>query len=101
MFRLVLAVLLASVFGGSPARASATGLDSIPPAIETLYNAGQYQQAAEALQAAVAQNPKKPSFYYWLGRCYYEIRHFNGAISNWERAVALDPDRSEYHDWLG
>jgi tetratricopeptide (TPR) repeat protein len=105
MFRLsrffVLVASLAAALRAHPAPASATGLDAPPPAIETLYNTGQYQQAAEALQAAVAQNPRNPSLYYWLGRCYYEIRDFNGAISNWDRAVALDPDRSEYHDWLG
>jgi tetratricopeptide (TPR) repeat protein len=29
------------------------------------------------------------------------MRDFSRAISSFEQAVALDPDRSEYHDWLG
>jgi tetratricopeptide (TPR) repeat protein len=101
MFRLFLAVLLASAFGGRSARVLAAELDAVPAGIATLYDAGQYRQAAEALQAAVSQNPTNPSLFYWLGRCYCEMRDFDRSISSWEHAVALDPNRSEYHDWLG
>ena len=76
-------------------------LGALPSAIESLYNAGSYSQAAEALQAAIAQNPEDASLYYWLGRCHFELHDFNNATSEWERTVALDPGRSEYHDWLG
>jgi tetratricopeptide (TPR) repeat protein len=76
-------------------------LGALPSAIESLYNAGSYSQAAEALQAAVAENPKDTSLHYWLGRCHFELHDFNHAISEWERTIALDPGRSEYHDWLG
>jgi tetratricopeptide (TPR) repeat protein len=98
---LALAVLLAATLVARPMRGLPTGLTALAPEIETLYNAGSYNSAAEALQAAVAQTPKDASLYYWLGRCYFEIRDFNHSISNWERAVALDSNRSEYHDWLG
>ena len=98
---LVLAVLLAATLGARPLRDLSVGLGTLAPEIETLYNAGSYSSAADALQVAIAQNPKDASLYYWLGRCYFEIRDFNRSISNWERAVALDSDRSEYHDWLG
>ena len=98
---MILAVWLAATLVARPVQALPTGLDALAPEIETLYNAGSYSSAAEALQAAIAQNPKDAALYYWLGRCYFEIRDFNRSISNWERAVALDPSRSEYHDWLG
>jgi tetratricopeptide (TPR) repeat protein len=78
-----------------------TGLDAIPPAIETLYSAGSYSQGAVALQAAIVQHPKDASLYYWLGRCYFEIRDFDRSISSWESAIDLDSARSDYHDWLG
>jgi tetratricopeptide (TPR) repeat protein len=97
---LALAVLAATLVA-RPVRGLPTGLGALAPEIETLYNAGSYSLAAEALQAAIAQNPKDASLYYWLGRCYFEIRDFNRSISNWERAVALESNRSEYHDWLG
>jgi tetratricopeptide (TPR) repeat protein len=82
---LALAVLLAATVVARPVRSLPTGLGAFAPEIETLYNAGSYSSAAEALQAAIAQNPKDASLYYWLGRCYFEIRDFNRSISNWER----------------
>jgi tetratricopeptide (TPR) repeat protein len=98
---LALAVLLAATLVARPVRGLPTGPGALAPEIETLYNAGSYSSAAEALQAAIAQNPKDASLRYWLRRCYFETRDFNHAISSWERAVALDSNRSDYHDWLG
>jgi tetratricopeptide (TPR) repeat protein len=98
---MVVAVLLAATLVARPVLALPTEFEALPPGIETLYNAGSYARAAEALEAAIAQSPKDASLYYWLGRCYFEIRDFNHSISAWERAVALDSGRSEYHDWLG
>jgi tetratricopeptide (TPR) repeat protein len=97
----VLAVLLAATAAEGAARALPVGLDALPPDIATLYDAGQYRQAAEALQAAAERNPKDASLQYWLGRCFFELRDFSSAIASLERAVSLDPGRSEYHDWLG
>jgi len=81
--------------------ATAADLPALPPVAQPLYSVGNYGQAADALQAAVAQNPKDASLYYWLGRCSYELRDFKAAIASWERAVKLEPGRSDYHDWLG
>jgi tetratricopeptide (TPR) repeat protein len=69
--------------------------------IERLYNRGLYRQAAEALSAAVQREPEEPALHYWLGRCFYELRDYNRAISSLERSVTLDTGRSDYHDWLG
>lgn len=99
-WNILISVILAATLAVCPKLLSA-GLAPLPPSIETLYNAGQYGQAAEVLQAAVAQNPRDASLNYWLGRCYYEIYDFNRSISSWERAVAVDSNRSDYHDWLG
>jgi tetratricopeptide (TPR) repeat protein len=98
---IAVATLLAAVLAASPATAFAADIPALPPAAQPLYSAGHYGQAADALQAAIAQNPKDPSLYYWLGRCYYEVRDFKRSIASWERAVELDAGRSDYHDWLG
>ena len=97
---IVLAGLLTVTIAPLIASSSAE-LDSLSPEIEKLYTSGSYGRAAELLQAAVKQNTDDASLYYWLGRCYFETRDFDHAISSWERAVALDSARSEYHDWLG
>jgi len=98
---LALAVLLAATLVARPAWGLPAGLGTLAPDIETLYKAGSYSSAAEALQAAIAHNPNDASLYYWLGRCYFESRDFDHSISSGEHAVALDSNRSEYHDWLG
>ncbi len=98
---LVLAALLAAQFAARSVAGLAVGLDTLPPDIAKLYEAGQYRQAADALQAAVEQNPTDASLQYWLGRCYFELQDFGHAISSMERAVSLAPGRSDYHDWLG
>jgi len=97
----VLAAWLCAVMAVRRAGALPAGLGAMPQKIAVSYDSGFYRQAAEALEAAVEQNPKDASRYYWLGRCYYEVRDFDHSISSWERTVALSSDRSEYHDWLG
>ncbi len=93
--------LLSATTAARLARGSQPGLDAVPPDVRALYNSGSYRRAAEALQTAVKQSPKDSFLYYWLGRCYFELHDFDHSISNWERAVSLESDRSEYHDWLG
>jgi len=93
---LMLVALVPTIAGASAAQA-----DSLPPEIERLYASGSYSQAADALQSQVERTPKNAFLYYWLGRCYFETRDFGHSIVSWERAVALDSNRSDYHDWLG
>jgi tetratricopeptide (TPR) repeat protein len=99
---LAIAVLLAAALTARTAGTVSAELEALLPSdIKKLYNSGQYREAAETLQSAASQNPKNAGLYYWLGRCYFEVRDFNRSISSWEHAIALDPSRSEYHDWLG
>jgi tetratricopeptide (TPR) repeat protein len=100
---LAIAVLLAGALTAHTAgTVSAEPEALLPSDIKKLYNSGQYREAAEALQSAASQNPKNAGLYYYcLGRCYFEVRDFTRSISSWEHAIALDPSRSEYHDWLG
>jgi len=93
------AAVLAGLLLGEPMAARA--VRELPPDIERLYNGGLYRQAAEALNAAIQRDPEESSLRYWLGRCFYELRDYSRAISNIERANGLEPERSEYHDWLG
>jgi tetratricopeptide (TPR) repeat protein len=65
------------------------------------FNAGNYSAAISTLQAAVSQNPSSAEAYYWMGRCYYEVRDYDNAITAGEKSVALDPKNSIFHQWLG
>jgi Flp pilus assembly protein TadD len=71
------AALWAATAAARAAHALRAGLDALPPDIQTLYNEGQYRQAAEALQAEVERDPKDPALYFWLGRCFIEVRDFS------------------------
>jgi tetratricopeptide (TPR) repeat protein len=82
-------------------RATDFSVQSELPNVQQLYNAGLYDQALRVLNAAMESKPKEPSLYYWAGRCFYELRDFARAIPSLERATALDPGSSDYHDWLG
>lgn len=100
MNTLFLAALLAAALA-CLATASSKEQDELPPDIEILYDAGQYPQAADALEAALKQDPQDAPLDYWLGRALFEVRDFSPAIASFERAVKIEPDRSEYHEWLG
>lgn len=96
---LVVAALSAVLLLAEPAGARA--VRELPPDIERLYNGGLYRQAAEAINGAIQREPEESSLRYWLGRCFYELRDYNRAISSMEKANNIEPERSEYHDWLG
>ena len=99
MNTLFLAALLAAALA-CLATASSKEQDELPPDIEILYDAGQYPQAADALEAALKQDPQDAPLDYWLGRALFEVRDFSPVIASFERAVKIEPDRSEYHEWL-
>lgn len=65
------------------------------------YNAGRYNRAVDALNAAVAKSPDDASLYFLLGQCYYQLRDYTRAIAGLERAAQLSPKNSDIHDWLG
>jgi tetratricopeptide (TPR) repeat protein len=65
------------------------------------YNAGRYNRAVDALNAAIAKSPDDATLQFLLGESYYQLREFPRAAASFERAVQLAPKDSGYHDWLG
>jgi tetratricopeptide (TPR) repeat protein len=66
-----------------------------------LFESGHFAEAAETLQAAIRTEPASADLYYWLGRCYFELRNFDQASAQEEKAVKLNGQISDYHLWLG
>lgn len=94
---LQLGLLLAiGVLSAGPLRASATLV-----AVKEQFDAGRYQEAVGALQAALRQNPRDAQLHFWLERCYLELRDWDSAIRAGQQAVQLDSGNSEFHYWLG
>jgi tetratricopeptide (TPR) repeat protein len=65
------------------------------------YELSDYEKAVKVLQGAAARNPRNGEVLLLLAKSYFELRQFDAAISNAERAVAVAPGNSVYHEWLG
>ena len=100
LFLFAAAVLVSGPVAGPAAAAPAAQSESSRD-VERLYDAGLYQQAVKVLRAGIANHPLDASLHDTLGRCFYQLGDFGNAISSLEKAVELDPGRSEYRDWLG
>lgn len=70
-------------------------------AVQEQFQAGNYGVAMNTLRALVSQNPNDATAHYWLGRCYIEVRDYDNAVAELEKAAQLAPNSSVYHEWLG
>ncbi len=89
----LVSLVLAAILGAS------TGLMSNESAAEvqafsaanSLYEAGNYQQAAQIYQQLLDQGVKDGDLYYNLGSAYYMQGELGHAIVNYQRAAELSP----------
>jgi len=71
---------------------------SVRQQAESLYQKTEYEAALSLLEKI---NPKDASTYALMGRCYYGLANFKKASEALERAVAAEPNNSNYFLWLG
>lgn len=83
------------------ALAAANLKQEIPEAARRAYDASDYVRAVEVLQEAAAKDPKNGDIQLLLTKSYLELQERDAAVRSAERAVALDPQNSVYHEWLG
>ena len=62
---------------------------------------GKADAAIRALNATVAQSPNNARAYNLLCRVYFQLELWDDAVKMGEKSVALDPQNSSYHQWLG
>ena len=65
------------------------------------YEASDYSKAAQLLRRAAEQNPRDAEIDLLLAKTYYESQQYDAAIASAEKSVALEPQNSVYHEWLG
>jgi tetratricopeptide (TPR) repeat protein len=65
------------------------------------YEASDYPKAIQELQAAAAEEPQNGEVQLLLTKSYLELQQHDAAIRSAERAVAIGPENSIYHEWLG
>jgi tetratricopeptide (TPR) repeat protein len=75
----------------------ALAADSAP----TLLAAGRIDDAITTLQGEISASPNHGEAYNLLCRAYFALGDWDRGISACEKAVALDPNNSRYHLWLG
>lgn len=65
------------------------------------YENGDYAKAVLELQVAAAKEPQNGDIQLLLTKSYLELQERDAAITSAEKAVAIDPQRSVFHEWLG
>jgi len=70
------------------------------PAADLLAS-GRADEAVSLLQKRVGDSPNDAASFNLLCRAYYSYGAWDQGISACEKAVALDPNNSQYHLWLG
>ena len=66
-----------------------------------LLAAGKIDEAIANLSARIAANGNDAESLNLLCRAYFLIEDWDHAVSNCERAVQAEPNRSSFHQWLG
>jgi tetratricopeptide (TPR) repeat protein len=65
------------------------------------YENGDYAKAVLELQAAAAKEPQNGDIQLLLTKSYLELQERDAAVTSAEKAVAIDPQSSVFHEWLG
>jgi tetratricopeptide (TPR) repeat protein len=94
LFFRVLALFL--IAGGLVASASANA-----PTVSELLVSGRIDEALNVLNGRLQTQPNDAEAYHLLSRLYFHLQKWDEAISNGEKAVQLDPSKSDYYLWLG
>jgi tetratricopeptide (TPR) repeat protein len=68
---------------------------------EDLLSAGRIDEAISSLQAKIKASPKDAASFNLLCRAYFTLGQWDRGASACERAVALEPNNSLFHLWLG
>jgi tetratricopeptide (TPR) repeat protein len=97
-----LAVLFLSLaFTNTHALTENVGQEGRLRAAHEAFEAGDYTKAAQLLRAASEENPRDGEIQFLLAKTYYESQEHDAAIASAEKAVAINPQSSLYHEWLG
>jgi tetratricopeptide (TPR) repeat protein len=94
--------LCGMLLAGSAGTATVAAVQgSVPEEARRAYESSDYRKAVQVLQAAATSDPRNGDVDLLLTKSYLELQEFDAAINSAEKAVGIDPQSSEYHEWLG
>jgi tetratricopeptide (TPR) repeat protein len=88
-------ILILALLAALPLQATAA--DSAP----ALLAAGRVDDAITTLRGEIDASPHDAESYNLLCRAYFALEDWDRGVENCEKAVALEPNNSRYHLWLG
>ena len=94
-------LLFASMVGTGSSVSGAVKQSDASEGGRKAYESSDYTKAVLELQAAAAKEPQNGEIQLLLTKAYLELQERDAAINSAERAVAIDPKSSVYHEWLG
>jgi tetratricopeptide (TPR) repeat protein len=65
------------------------------------YDKSDYAKAVLELQAAASKEPQNADIQLLLTKSYLELQERDAAVTSAEKAVAINPESSVFHEWLG
>jgi tetratricopeptide (TPR) repeat protein len=92
-----IALIWSSVVSLISAMPQIAPLDTAKQAFEQ----GEYAKAIELLKADESKDPQNGDVQLLLTKSYLALNQYDAAVSSGEKAVAINPKNSEYHQWLG
>jgi tetratricopeptide (TPR) repeat protein len=66
-----------------------------------VYDKGDFAKTVEILKAVAGRSPNDGEVQLLLTKSYLELKQYDNAVNSAEKAVAIDPKSSVYHQWLG
>jgi tetratricopeptide (TPR) repeat protein len=73
----------------------------VPQAAQQAYDKGEYDRAIALLKVAAEKDPNNGDIQLLLTKSYLEAKKYDDAVKSGEKAVAINPNSSLYHQWLG
>lgn len=93
------ALVALTLSGQADERPNARTFDTRDP--QRLLALGRANDAIGALQQRLTQNPQDSQAWHLLSRTYLAEEQWDRSIDAGEKAVALNPNSSDFHMWLG
>ncbi|HEY6385781.1 MAG TPA: tetratricopeptide repeat protein [Candidatus Acidoferrum sp.] len=97
----LLAALLFVLLARAASVSAAVKQSDVMEAGRRAYESSDYAKAVLELQMAAAKETQNGEIQLLLTKSYLELQERDAAINSAEKAVAIDPKSSVYHEWLG